>query len=44
MYSLWVILVPGAKVIKAGRIFVLPKLLVWQKRQASKSSRSKVRD
>lgn len=36
MYSLWASLVPGAKVSKAGRIFVLWKLIVWRERQASK--------
>lgn len=37
MYSLWVSLVPGTKVIKAGRIFVLRKLIVWQERERQTS-------
>lgn len=35
-YSLWVSLLPDAKVSKAGRVLILRKLTVWQQRQILK--------
>lgn len=40
MYSLWVSLVPGTKMIKAGRIVVLRKLIVWQERERGRHQRT----